>query len=71
LNIEILGPAAQIWTEIFDYEACGVPRTFPVKMVTDQAMGLQLEVGGLGKRNCLYRYVEASGMSSVIVFGSQ
>lgn len=38
MNAEVLWAAAEVWVSVFDFEGSGgVPRTFPVKMVLDEA----------------------------------
>ena len=38
MNAAVLVPAAEIWVEIFDFEASGnSPRVFPLRMVLGEA----------------------------------
>ena len=38
MNAVVLVPAAEIWVEIFDFEASGnSPRVFPLRMVLQEA----------------------------------
>ena len=45
MNAEVLWAAAEVWVAVFDFEGSGgVPRTFPVRMVLDQAsVGMEWE----------------------------